>query len=259
MALTLSRLTHSEKNKPLDSRQCPITGSGNDTPLLRLQSVSEELHDAEVQAHVMVVTKNQPMNRILPLLRAGHRLFGENRVQAAEILWPSLKKRFPTVQLHLIGPLQTNKVTRACPLFHTIESVDRVSLVEALARYRDTYRACPDIYLQVNIGNEPQKSGVTPHALPTLYDRCQRYGLPVIGLMCIPPRTEHSAHYFQKMHTLAHTLGGLKLSMGMSGDFRQAIQHGSTQVRLGRYIYGDGEDNDMSLYATDGPKGKLSP
>ena len=187
---------------------------------------------------ILAVSKNQSIERILPLLEAGHRWFGENRVQEAADKWSSLCPQYPDLRLHLIGPLQTNKVKQALKLFDVIESVDRPQLVLALAKeWKEGGQRTLKILIQVNTGREPQKSGVLSESLPALIDLCRTHALPLTGLMCIPPANEDPARHFRLLADLAHTHNLSDLSMGMSSDYPIAIAHGASWVRLGTILW----------------------
>lgn len=185
-------------------------------------------------ASILAVSKNRSIDQIIPLLEAGHRWFGENRVQEATDKWPGLCLQYPDLRLHLIGPLQTNKVKQAIKLFDVIESVDRPQLVLALAKeWKKREQRTSKILIQVNTGREPQKSGVLSENLPALINLCHIHALPLTGLMCIPPADENPASHFRLLATLAHTHKLSDLSMGMSSDYPVAIAHGASWVRLG--------------------------
>lgn len=188
---------------------------------------------------LVAVSKLQPEARIAGSLEAGHRLFGENRVQEAEARWPAFRERFPDIALHLIGGLQTNKVRAAVRLFDVIETVDRPRLAAALAReFERSGRALP-CFVQVNTGDEPQKGGVAPAGLDGLLDRCRtEYGLDVVGLMCIPPAEDPPGPHFAFLREAARRNGLAGLSMGMSADFETAIRFGATHVRIGSAVFG---------------------
>ena len=188
---------------------------------------------------LVAVSKLQPEARIAGALEAGHRLFGENRVQEAEARWPAFRERFPDIALHLIGGLQTNKVRAAVRLFDVIETVDRPRLAAALAReFERSGRALP-CCVQVNTGDEPQKGGVAPAGLDGLLDRCRtEYGLDVVGLMCIPPAEDPPGPHFAFLREAARRNGLAGLSMGMSADFETAIRFGATHVRIGSAVFG---------------------
>lgn len=188
---------------------------------------------------LVAVSKMQPAERIEAVLDAGHRVFGENRVQEAEGRWPALRERYPGIELHLVGPLQTNKVRQAVGLFDVIESVDRPKLARRLAAaFEETGRALP-CYIQVNTGEEPQKAGVAPAEADAFIAECRALGLPLAGLMCIPPFDEEPAPHFALLAKIAARNGLAGLSMGMSGDFETAISLGATLVRVGSAVFGE--------------------
>lgn len=187
---------------------------------------------------LIAVSKTIPAPDILPLLDAGQRLFGENRVQEAQTKWPSLRERFPDVELHLVGQLQSNKAADAVALFDAIHSVDRPSLVDALAVAMAKADRRPPCFVQVNIGDEPQKGGVALQALPALLDRARVAGLPITGLMAVPPADREPAPYFALLAKLARRHGLGRLSMGMSGDYETAVMLGATHVRVGTALFG---------------------
>ncbi len=184
------------------------------------------------------ISKTHPAEAIVPLLEAGQRAFGENRVQEAEAKWPALRARFQDVTLHLVGQLQSNKADEAVALFDAIHSVDRLSLVTALAKAMEKQGKRPECYLQVNIGDEPQKGGCAVADLPALLGAARAAGLPVVGLMAVPPADVEPAPYFALLAKLArdHDLTGL--SMGMSSDFETAVTLGATHVRVGSALFG---------------------
>ncbi|MDF3034621.1 MAG: putative enzyme with PLP-binding domain alanine racemase [Alphaproteobacteria bacterium] len=187
---------------------------------------------------LLAVSKNQGDKEIVPLLKAGQRWFGENRVQEAAAKWPKLREQYPGLRLHLIAPLQTNKIRQTLELFDVIESVDRPSLVLKLAKeWENPKRITTKLLIQVNTGREPQKSGVLPEDLPALVDLCQRFSLPLTGLMGIPPVDDDPAPHFQLLADLAHYYNLPDLSMGMSGDYPIAIAHGATWVRVGKALW----------------------
>jgi pyridoxal phosphate enzyme (YggS family) len=187
---------------------------------------------------LIAVSKVQPGERVLAVLDQGHRLFGENYVQEAQGKWPDWKARFPGVAVHMIGPLQTNKAKVAVELFDAIHTVDRPSLAEKLARLADARGVSPDLFVQVNTGEEPQKAGVLPGDADAFIAACRGMSLPVAGLMCIPPEGEDSTPHFAMLRGMAARNGLKGLSMGMSGDFEAAIAHGATHVRVGSAIFG---------------------
>ena len=184
--------------------------------------------------------KTHPGEQILPALDTGHRVFGENRVQEAAGKWPALRARYPDIVLHLIGPLQTNKVKDAVALFDVIETVDREKLARALADEFGRQGKRPDCYIQVNTGEEPQKAGVLPADIDGFIALCRdELGLPVRGLMCIPPVGEPPAPHFALLAEIAERHDLPVLSMGMSGDYEIAIAIGATHVRVGTAIFGE--------------------
>ena len=173
------------------------------------------------------------------MLDAGQRVFGENRVQEAEGKWPALAADFPGVELHLVGPLQSNKVARAVELFDAIHSLDRDRLARRIADAVQAQGRAPTLFVQVNTGREPQKAGVDPDALEALLAACRGYDLPVFGLMAIPPADADPAPHFALLAALAARNGLAGLSMGMSDDFELAIAHGATHVRVGSALFGE--------------------
>ena len=189
---------------------------------------------------LVAVAKTHPVEQILPALDTGHRVFGENRVQEAAGKWPALRARYPDIVLHLIGPLQTNKVKDAVALFDVIETVDREKLARALADEFGRQGKRPDCYIQVNTGEEPQKAGVLPADIDGFIALCRdELGLPVRGLMCIPPVGEPPAPHFALLAEIAERHDLPVLSMGMSGDYEIAIAIGATHVRVGTAIFGE--------------------
>lgn len=192
---------------------------------------------------LVIASKNQPLEHLLPLLDAGHIFFGENRVQDAQAKWPELKKRYPDTELHLIGPLQTNKVQAAIALFDVIESLDREKLGTLLAQEYAKSSRQPRLFIQVNTGEEAQKAGVIPKAAKDLITLCRdELNLPIEGLMCIPPQDEEASMHFALLQKLARQNHLEKVSMGMSGDFAAAIALGATHVRIGSAIFGPREN-----------------
>jgi hypothetical protein len=188
---------------------------------------------------LVAVSKTHDADAIRPLLDAGQRVFGENRVQEAEAKWPALRAAYGGVELHLIGQLQSNKAEDAVALFDAIHSVDRPSLVEALGKAMAKIGRRPACFFQVNLGEEPQKGGCAPADLPALLDRARTAGLPAAGLMCIPPADVEPAPYFALLAKLARRHGLAGLSMGMSGDYETAVTIGATYVRVGTALFGE--------------------
>ncbi len=187
---------------------------------------------------LIAVSKVQPNDRVEAVLEQGHRVFGENRVQEAVGKWPDFKERFEGVDLHLIGPLQTNKARQAMELVDAIHSVDRPKLATTLARLAQELGRCPDLFIQVNTGEEEQKAGVLPGEADAFVQQCRDLDLPVRGLMCIPPADEEASLHFALLAKIAARNGLAGLSMGMSGDFEKAIALGATHVRVGSAIFG---------------------
>ncbi len=188
---------------------------------------------------LVCVSKTHPAEAIAPVLGAGERVFGENRVQEAGAKWPGLRERFSGVELHLIGPLQSNKAADAVALFDVIETVDRPRIVGALADAAQKHGRQPRLYVQVNTGAEPQKAGVLPDEADTFLRDCRdTHGLAVAGLMCIPPVDEQASPHFALLAAIAARNGIAGLSMGMSGDYPLGIQLGATHVRVGTAIFG---------------------
>jgi len=191
---------------------------------------------------LVAVSKTQDAERILPVLDAGQRVFGENRVQEAKEKWPALKARWPDIELHLIGPLQSNKAREAVALFDAIHSLDRPKLAHALKAEFERVGRRPSLFIQVNTGEEPQKAGVAPLDASAFIALCRdELKLPVKGLMCIPPDGENPAPHFALLARIARAHALPWLSMGMSGDFESAIAFGATHVRVGTAIFGERE------------------
>jgi pyridoxal phosphate enzyme (YggS family) len=215
------------------------------SPAARLAEVRAAIGKAAKQAGrdpagvtLVAVSKTHGPEAIRPLIEAGQRVFGENRVQEAQVKWPALKAAFPNVALHLIGTLQSNKAGEAVRLFDAIHSVDRVSLVDALAKAMAKTERRPACFLQVNIGDEPQKGGCAVAALPALIEAARAADLPLAGLMAIPPADVEPAPYFALLAKLARRHGLAGLSMGMSGDYPTAATLGATHVRVGTALFG---------------------
>lgn len=189
---------------------------------------------------LVAVSKLFGAEAIRPVLEAGHRRFGENYVQEAKLKWPSLREAFPGVTLHLIGPLQSNKARDAVALFDMIETLDRESLASELAREIAKQRRSPQLLVQVNTGDEPQKGGVSPRDADAFIQQCREsHGLTIAGLMCIPPADQPPSPHFALLGQIARRNGLSTLSMGMSADYAAAIQLGATHVRIGSAIFGE--------------------
>lgn len=208
---------------------------------------SQIVHAAKIagrdpaEVTLIAVSKTHGPDAITPLIEAGQRVFGENRVQEAEAKWPALKAQYPDIVLHLVGQLQSNKAEEAVGLFDAIHSVDRPSLIMALARAMNKTGRKPDCFIQVNIGDEPQKGGCSVTELPALLEQAREAGLPIIGLMAVPPADIESAPFFGLLAKLARDNDLQALSMGMSGDFETAIWLGATHVRVGTALFGNRE------------------
>ena len=188
---------------------------------------------------LIAVSKTFDAEIIAPVIVAGQRVFGENRVQESQGKWPALKERYPDIELHLVGPLQSNKAKEAVMLFDAIHSVDRPSICEALAKEIDLQKRRPDLFVQLNTGEEPQKAGVAPADADAFIAACRdKYRLSISGLMCIPPADDAPAPHFALTAKIAARNGLKNLSMGMSADFAIAIQFGATHVRVGSAIFG---------------------
>jgi pyridoxal phosphate enzyme (YggS family) len=220
--------------------------NGPDAPS-RLHAVLQEVAQACAKARrdpaevaLVAVSKTFGAETIAPVLAAGQRIFGENRVQEAMVKWPALKARYPAAELHLVGPLQSNKAKEAVTLFDAIHSVDRPSLCGALAREIAKQGRAPLLFAEINTGGEPQKSGVLPQEADGFLARCRdTYGLAIAGLMCLPPLGEPPAPHFALTAKIARRNGLRLLSMGMSADFALAIGFGATHVRVGTAIFGE--------------------
>jgi len=204
----------------------------------RIAKAEADAGRAEGSVTLIAVSKTQPNERVEEVLKAGHRIFGENRVQEAAGKWPMFRERYEGIELHLIGPLQTNKARQAMELAQAIHSVDRPKLAETLARLAQERGACPDLFIQVNTGEEPQKAGIAPADVDAFVAECLGLDLPVRGLMCIPPVEEEPSMHFALLAKMAARNGLDGLSMGMSGDFEKAISFGATHVRVGSAIFG---------------------
>jgi pyridoxal phosphate enzyme (YggS family) len=206
--------------------------------LARIEAARKAAIKPASQTHLVAVSKTVPQEGIREAIVAGQRLFGENRVQEAQTKYPALKNEFSNLELHLIGPLQTNKVKDAVALFDCVQTLDRIKLADALAAERDKSGKCPRLFLQVNTGEEPQKAGVLPRETAALIAYARKLELPLEGLMCIPPADDDAAPHFAFLAKLARDHGLSELSMGMSGDFELAVKFGASHVRVGTAIFG---------------------
>ncbi len=212
---------------------------------MSLSDIQARIHKAETKAgraegsvQLIAVSKVQPDERVEAVLKEGHGLFGENKVQDAAGKWPAFREAFPDTKVHLLGPLQTNKTRQAMELFDAIHSVDRPKLANTLARLAQEIGQCPDLFVQVNTGEEEQKAGVLPADADAFIAECRALDLPVKGLMCIPPVDEEASLHFALLAKIAARNEVEGLSMGMSADFEKAVALGATHVRVGSAIFG---------------------
>ncbi|WP_299202868.1 YggS family pyridoxal phosphate-dependent enzyme [uncultured Tateyamaria sp.] len=205
----------------------------------RIEAACAKAGRAADTVNLIAVSKVQPLDRVQAVLDEGHRLFGENRVQEAAGKWPDFRDQYGAVDVHLIGPLQSNKARQAMELFQAIHSVDRPKLAKTIARLAQQMGKCPDLFLQVNTGEEPQKAGVLPSDADAFIAECRALDLPVRGLMCIPPMDEEPSLHFALLAKIAARNDLSGLSMGMSSDFESAIALGATHVRVGSAIFGE--------------------
>ena len=213
---------------------------------MSLAEIKNLIHQAELNSSVslgsvklIAVSKVQPDNRIEAVLDQGHRIFGENRVQEAQSKWPAFKSQYQDVELHIIGPLQTNKTRTAMELADSIHTLDRPKLAKNIARLAQELGRCPELFVQVNTGGEEQKSGVLPTETESFVTDCLNMDLPVKGLMCIPPVHEEASLHFALLKKISENCGLKYLSMGMSADFEKAISFGATHIRVGSAIFGE--------------------
>ena len=213
---------------------------------MTLRDITDKIAKAETSAgrpagsvSLIAVSKVQPDERVEAVLQEGQRVFGENKVQEAAGKWPAFRSQFEGVQLHLIGPLQTNKARQAMELADYIHTLDRPKLAQTLARLAQELGRCPDLFIQVNTGEEDQKAGILPADADGFIAECQTLDLPVRGLMCIPPVDEEASLHFALLAKIAARNGLSGLSMGMSSDFEKAIALGATHIRVGSAIFGD--------------------
>jgi hypothetical protein len=213
---------------------------------MTLREITDRIAKAESAAgrsagavSLIAVSKVQPDARVQAVLQEGQRIFGENKVQEAAGKWPAFREEFNGIELHLIGPLQTNKARQAMELADYIHTLDRPKLAQTLARLAQEIGRCPDLFIQVNTGEEEQKAGITPRDADGFIAECQAFDLPVRGLMCIPPVEEEASLHFALLAKIAARNGLAGLSMGMSSDFEKAIAFGATHIRVGSAIFGD--------------------
>ena len=213
---------------------------------MSLNEINKRIHEAELKyertlgsTNLIAVSKVQPNNRIEAVLGQGHRIFGENRVQEAQSKWPNFKQQYSNVELHIIGPLQTNKTRTAMELADCIHTLDRIKLAKNIARIAQELGKCPELFVQVNTGQEQQKSGISPSETQTFIKECLKMDLQIVGLMCIPPVYEEASLHFALLKNISEDCGLAGLSMGMSSDFEKAISFGATHIRVGSAIFGD--------------------
>ena len=205
----------------------------------RITAAEKAANRTQGSAQLIAVSKVQPNERVLAVLEQGHRVFGENKVQEAAGKWPAFREQFDGVVVHLIGPLQTNKVKQAVELFDAIHTIDRPKLATKIASEIQSQGKSPDLFIQVNTGEEPQKAGVLPAEADAFIQDCLAMGLPIKGLMVIPPVDEEPSLHFALLRKIATRNGLSQLSMGMSSDFESAVALGATHVRVGSAIFGD--------------------
>ncbi len=213
---------------------------------MSLSEIKTRIQKAEKSAgrplgsvQLIAVSKVQPDERVQKVLEQGHHLFGENKVQEAQGKWPMFKEQFSDIKVHLIGPLQTNKIKPAIALFDAIHTVDRPKLARKLAAEIQAQGKSPDMFIQINTGEEPQKAGVIPADADAFIQECRDLDLPIVGLMVIPPVDEESSLHFALLQKIAKRNGLTGLSMGMSSDFEPAVALGATHVRVGSAIFGE--------------------
>ena len=213
---------------------------------MSLTEIKKRINQAESEFSIPVnstkliaVSKVQPNERINFVLEQGHRVFGENRVQEAQSKWLAFKEQYEGIELHIIGPLQTNKTRSAMELADCIHTLDRIKLAVGMARIAQSLGKCPELFVQVNTGEEQQKSGVSPKETKAFVKECLDMDLPVKGLMCIPPIDEEASLHFALLKNIAEDCGLAGLSMGMSSDFEKAISFGATHIRVGSAIFGE--------------------
>ena len=212
---------------------------------MSLQEIKNRISQAEIAqgrsvgaVTLVAVSKVQPNERVKAVLDNGHRVFGENYVQEAVEKWPEWRSEYDGVSVHMLGPLQTNKARQAMEMFDVIHSVDRPKLAKTLARLAQEIGTCPELFIQVNTGAEPQKAGILPQDSDAFVSECRAMDLPILGLMSIPPVDEEASLHFALLAKLAARNGLTGLSMGMSDDFEKAISFGATHVRVGSAIFG---------------------
>mgnify|MGYP000217453297 FL=1 len=209
--------------------------------LSKVETAKKDSGRQNDKINVIAVSKVQPIARIKKVLNEGHRLFGENRVQESLEKWPKLIDEYGKIELHLVGSLQTNKVKDAMNLFDVIHSIDREKLIVKIANEAQNLGFCPDLFIQVNTGNETQKAGVKKEEVTKLLELAKLHSLPIIGLMCLPPINELPSDHFKILNRIAKEHNLQRVSMGMSNDFEDAIKFGATDIRIGSAIFGPRE------------------
>ena len=205
----------------------------------RIESAEKSAGKAIGSTQLIAVSKVQPNERVLNVLEQGHTIFGENKVQEAHGKWPMFRENFPNSKIHLIGPLQSNKVKQAVELFDAIHTVDRLKLAQKLSGEIQAQGKAPEMFIQINTGEEQQKSGIFPSEADQFISDCISLDLPIIGLMVIPPINDEPTLHFGLLRKIAHRNGLTGLSMGMSSDFESAIAMGATHIRVGSAIFGE--------------------
>ena len=209
--------------------------------LSKVETAKKDSGRQNDKINVIAVSKVQPIARIKKVLNEGHRLFGENRVQESLEKWPKLIDEYGKIELHLVGSLQTNKVKDAMNLFDVIHSIDREKLIVKIANEAQNLGFCPDLFIQVNTGNETQKAGVKKEEVTKLLELAKLHSLPIIGLMCLPPINELPSDHFKILNRIAKEHNLQRVSIGMSNDFEDAIKFGATDIRIGSAIFGPRE------------------
>ena len=206
----------------------------------KLLLIEKEINQKNRETEIIAVSKTHPMSSIIPLINYGHKHFGENKVQEAIEKWTSIKSDFPLIKLHMIGKLQTNKVKYVLPIFDYIHSLDNLKLAEKISKEQKKLKKRIKLFIQINIGEEDQKSGIDPSKLKTFYSICKdELDLDIIGLMCLPPNNRSPEKYFLEMNKFKQQLCLGQLSIGMSADYMEAIKYNATFVRIGSKIFGN--------------------
>tara|TARA_Y100000996_G_C22524875_1_gene644020 strand:+ start:470 stop:1114 length:645 start_codon:yes stop_codon:yes gene_type:complete len=205
----------------------------------KLLSIEKEIYKKSSDAKIVAVSKTFPISKIIPLINHGHEHFGENKVQEAVEKWTSIKNDFPNIKLHMIGKLQTNKIKFALPLFDYIHSLDNLKLAEKISNEQKKFDKKPKIFIQINIGDEEQKSGINASYLKNFYSQCiNDLDLDIIGIMCLPPNDLNPEKYFKEMKKLSKEANLKEISMGMSNDYLKAVEYNATFLRIGSSIFG---------------------